>query len=76
MAMGGGKDTRGRPVSFVCLKHDGDLHFRTDHLFEKLVSGFNRWPKETLREHVEEDVISLGFTKEDIAFLRDWLLEP
>ena len=60
----------------VTVFQDGDLNFRTDRLYEKLVAGFDRWPGETLRERVEAYVISLGFTKEDIAFLRDWLLEP
>lgn len=60
----------------VTVFQDGDLNFRTDRLYEKLVAGFDRWPGETLQERVEAYVLSLGFTKEDVAFLREWLLEP
>lgn len=55
---------------------DGDLKFRTDRLYEKLVSGFDKWPGETINERVEAYVLSLGFTAADIGFLRGWLLEP
>jgi len=55
---------------------DGDMKFRTDLLYEKLVSGFDKWPGETINERVEAYVLSLGFTAEDIEFLRGWLLEP
>jgi len=33
-------------------------------------------PGETLREKVENYVLSCGFTDKDIAFLREFLLEP
>ena len=45
-------------------------------LFDHLVRGFDRWPGETIRERVEAYVRSLGFTDDDIANLRDILLEP
>ncbi|MBR4613791.1 MAG: tyrosine-protein phosphatase [Kiritimatiellae bacterium] len=60
----------------VTVFQDGDMSFRTDRLFDNMVLGFDKWPGETLCERVEAYVISLGFTKEDVAFLRDWLLEP
>lgn len=44
--------------------------------FNYLVAGFDLWPGETIRERVEAYVLSLGFTEQDIAFLREFLLEP
>lgn len=44
--------------------------------FKKLVSGFDRWPGETLHERVEAYFLGLGFTADDLARLRELLLEP
>jgi len=40
------------------------------------VRGFDRWPGDTINERVEAYVLDLGFTRDDIATLRDILLEP
>ena len=50
--------------------------FNHEERFKKLVAGFDKWPGETLRERVEAYVLSMGFTAEDIAKLRELLLEP
>ncbi|MBR4518676.1 MAG: tyrosine-protein phosphatase [Victivallales bacterium] len=44
------------------------------HLY-KLFKVFDQYPGETLRERVEQYVFSLGFTTEDLATLRNILLE-
>lgn len=51
------------------------IEFRHDILFDKLVEGFQRWPGDTINEKVENYVLSLGFTKEDIQHFRDIMLE-
>ena len=42
---------------------------------DKLIKVFDQYPGETLRERVEQYVFSLGFTPEDLATLRNILLE-
>ena len=51
-------------------------HFNHAKLFDHLVRGFDRWPGDTIRERVEAYVLDLGFTRDDIAALRNILLEP
>ena len=53
-----------------------DASFCHARLFDKLVAGFDRWPGETINQRIEAYVLSLGFTAEDIAHLRELLLEP
>ncbi|MBR1608649.1 MAG: tyrosine-protein phosphatase [Kiritimatiellae bacterium] len=55
---------------------DGDMGFTTERLYLKLLDGFEKLPGDTLAEKLEGYVLSLGFTREDVEFLRDWLLEP
>ncbi|MBO4618808.1 MAG: tyrosine-protein phosphatase [Victivallales bacterium] len=43
--------------------------------FYKLIKVFDQYPGDTLRERVEQYVFSLGFTPEDLATLRNTLLE-
>lgn len=50
--------------------------FNHKDYFDKLVTGFDRFPGETIRERVEGYVYSLGFTKEDLARFREIMLEP
>ena len=50
--------------------------FNHEERFKKLVAGFDTWPGETLRERVEAYVLAMGFSAEDIAKLRELLLEP
>jgi hypothetical protein len=51
-------------------------HFNHAKLFDHLVRGFDRWPGDTIRERVEAYVLDLGFTRDDIATLREIMLEP
>ena len=60
----------------VTAFHNRDAAFNHGRLFDKLVRGVDRWPGDTLHERVEAYVLDLGFTPEDIAKLRDILLEP
>ena len=60
----------------VTVFQDGDLNFTTDRLYEKLVSGFDIWPGDTIQERVEAYVLSLGFTPAQIQWFRDFMLEP
>ncbi len=55
---------------------DGDMRFTTDRLYEKLVSGFDIWPGDTIQKRVETYVLSLGFTAEQIEWFRSFMLEP
>ena len=49
--------------------------FNHERLFNHLYSGFKKWPGKTINERIEAYVLSLGFTKDDIAHLRDIMLE-
>jgi len=49
--------------------------FRHEPLFDKLVAGFQKWPGNTINEKVENYILSLGFTQEDIQHFRDIMLE-
>ncbi len=49
--------------------------FNHGRLFNYLYSGFNKWPGATINERLEAYVLSLGFTKDDIAKLREIMLE-
>ena len=49
--------------------------FNHKRLFDNLYAGFNKWPGKTINERIEAYVLSLGFTKADIAHLRDIMLE-
>ena len=53
-----------------------DPNFNHQQRFDKLYTGFDAFPGETIHERVEAYVLSLGFTKDDIQTLRDILLEP
>ena len=44
--------------------------------FDRLVAGFDRWPGATIRERAEAYVLAAGLSRDDIAALRDLLLEP
>ncbi len=52
-----------------------DPNFSHRDRFNYLVEGFQKWPGETINEKIEAYVLSLGFTKDDIATLRDIMLE-
>ena len=54
---------------------NGSSHFNHRNLFDNLVAGFNNWPGETINEKIEAYVLSLGFTKDDIAKLRSIMLD-
>ena len=49
--------------------------FRHELLFDKLIAGFQKYPGESLREKVENYVLSLGFTRQDIRHFREIMLE-
>ena len=51
------------------------LSFNHKDRFDKLVKGFEKFPGSTLNEKIENYVLSLGFTAEDIAKLRSIMLE-
>ncbi|MCQ2396079.1 MAG: tyrosine-protein phosphatase [Lentisphaeria bacterium] len=52
-----------------------ELDFRHEFSLDRLMNSFRKWPGSTINEEVENYVLSLGFTKEDIQHLRDILLE-
>ncbi|MBQ6914520.1 MAG: tyrosine-protein phosphatase, partial [Kiritimatiellae bacterium] len=54
---------------------NGSANFCHARLFNHLVAGFDKWPGKTVNERVEAYVLSLGFTKDDIAKLRGLMLE-
>ena len=49
--------------------------FNHGNLYDKLVAGFEKWPGGTVREKLENYVLSLGFTKTDIEKFRGLMLE-
>ncbi len=49
--------------------------FNHERLFNHLYEGFKQWPGKTINERIEAYVLSLGFSKDDIAHLRDIMLE-
>lgn len=51
-------------------------HFNHEERFLKLLGGFQSRPGATLREKAEDYVLSAGFTQDDLARLRELLLEP
>ena len=54
---------------------NGSAGFCHKRLFDYLVAGFKKWPGETINDKIEAYVLDLGFTKDDIAHLRDIMLE-
>ena len=54
---------------------NGSASFCHKRLFDHLVAGFNKWPGDTINDKIEAYVLALGFTKDDIAKLRDIMLE-
>ena len=54
---------------------NGGMYFTHEKLFDKLVAGFQKWPGDTINQKIEAYVLDLGFTKDDIAHLRDIMLE-
>ncbi|GEM_PF-1211646 len=51
------------------------IGFRHEELFDKLVESFQKYPGDTIHEKVENYVLSLGFTQDNIQHLRDIMLE-
>ena len=49
--------------------------FNHKHLFNGLIDGFRKLPGKDLHEKIENYVLSLGFTKADIAHFRELMLE-
>ena len=49
--------------------------FNHRNLFNKLVEGFSKYPGGTIQERVENYVLSLGFTPEEIRQFREFMLE-
>ena len=60
----------------VTAFHSHHEYFQHGPLYGRLVEGFDRFPGATIRERVEAYILDLGFTRDDIATLRDILLEP
>ena len=54
---------------------NGNAMFNHARLFNNLVAGFQKWPGDTINQKIEAYVLDLGFTKKDIAHLRDIMLE-
>ncbi|MCQ2396665.1 MAG: tyrosine-protein phosphatase [Lentisphaeria bacterium] len=54
---------------------NSSTEFRHDRLFDHLVKVFDNYEGATINERVENYVLSLGFTREDIQHLRDIMLE-
>ena len=54
---------------------NGDVGFNHEKRFNKLVKVFEELPGTNMMEKVENYVIALGFTKDDIAKLRSIMLE-
>lgn len=52
-----------------------NAEFNHRNLYDKLVAGFEKWPGGTVREKLENYVLSLGFTKADIEKFRGLMLE-
>jgi len=48
---------------------------RHDNKFDRLYKGFDKFPGETIRERVEQYILSMEFTMEDIQHFRDIMLE-
>lgn len=52
-----------------------DPGFNHERRYNGLVRGFEKWPGSSVREKLENYVLSLGFTKDDIAKFRALMLE-
>jgi len=52
-----------------------DPTFNHANRFNKLVAAFSKYPGKTINERIENYVLSLGFARKDIQFLRDFMLE-
>lgn len=52
-----------------------DAGFNHERRYNGLVKGFAQWPGQTVCEKLENYVLSLGFTKDDIAHFRALMLE-
>lgn len=54
---------------------NGKTNFNHELRFNMLVSGFEKWPGETLNEKIESYVLGCGFTREEIEHFRQLMLE-
>lgn len=59
----------------VTAFHNPNIMFRHETYFNHLIEVFDAYPGKTLNERILAYVLSLGFTQEDVDWLREFLLE-